>query len=177
VSGLERRIARRYARAIVALIAEGKPLRDALLQVADAVSEPKVQRLLASPVIAPEAKLGAIEKALPELPQPIKALLRLLARRNKLVLLPLIAEEVEAMLAAQSGKVDVEVISAVELDSERRKRLQQAIERATGKKAELSLRVDASILGGLIVRIGDRVIDASLRAQLDAMRRAILAAA
>ncbi len=176
MSGVERRIARRYARALADLIAEGKKLMPGLRKLGEAAAHPEMQAFLARPDVDAAAKIAALKKLAGKLPRELDALLALLGRRNKLVLLPLIHEETEAMEKARSGRVEAEVTAAVELTEEQKKRLEKALARMTGKEVELSVRVDPSILGGLVVRIGDRVLDASLRAKMEAMRRALLAA-
>ena len=176
MSGIERRIARRYARALADLVAEGRELLPGLETLARIAAEPRMQAFLARPDVGADVKAEALGKLAGKLPRELEALLALLARRNKLVLLPLIHEETAAIVKARSGEIEAEVAAPVALSKEQEQRLAQALARMTGKKVTLRVRVDPSVLGGLVVRIGDRVLDASLRARIEAMRRALLAA-
>ena len=176
MSGIERKIARRYARALADLVAEGRDLMAGLARLAEVARQPEMQDFLARPGVRGDAKIAALKKLAGRVPREIDALLALLARRNKLVLLPLIHEETEAIVKERSGEIEAEVTAAVKLSKQQQERLAAALARMTGRKVTLHVRVDPSILGGLVVRIGDRVLDASLRARIEAMRRALLAA-
>ncbi|RME82468.1 MAG: ATP synthase F1 subunit delta [Zetaproteobacteria bacterium] len=173
-----RRIARRYARALVALIDEGVDLRPGLKKLAALMKDPDAARFAASPAVKPEIKAETLAKPVGEMPKELRALLHLLAKRNKLALLPLIEEETEAILAAREKKARAEVVVAAPLSEEQRKKLGELVKRLAGaEEVALEVREDPDILGGLIVRIGDRLWDASLRSRLEAMRRAIAKAA
>jgi F-type H+-transporting ATPase subunit delta len=66
-----------------------------------------------------------------------------------------------------------EVRTAIPLDDEQRRRLTEALERATGKKIELKVIVDPSVVGGIVARVGDTVIDGSIRHRLEQLREAL----
>jgi F-type H+-transporting ATPase subunit delta len=75
--------------------------------------------------------------------------------------------------AAERRHEVAEVRTAIPLDEEQRRRLTQALERATGKKVELKVIVDPSVVGGLVARVGDTVIDGTVRRRLDQLREAL----
>jgi len=87
--------------------------------------------------------------------------------------LPDIVDSLVQRAAAERQHEVAEVRSAVPLDDEQRRRLTQALERATGKKVELKVIVDPSVIGGLVARVGDTVIDGSVRRRLDQLREAL----
>ena len=96
-------------------------------------------------------------------------LLLLLVRRNRLGSLPRIVEVFQELYNKEKGIVVAEVTTAVPLDDEHRRRVAEHLSRITGKTIELRLRHDPSILGGMITRIGDELIDASVASRLAAL--------
>lgn len=84
--------------------------------------------------------------------------------------LPKIIRQLVEMSAAEAGKEVAEVRSAVELTSAQRERLTKALTTATGKKVEVKVIVDPSVVGGIVTQVGDTVIDGSVRSRLDQLR-------
>lgn len=97
----------------------------------------------------------------------------LLADKNRLSLLPAIAADYGAMLDEAIGLKRGILTTAVALDAERQSAIKVRLEEQTGSKLELAYTVDADILGGLVLKVGDTVLNASLRAQLDNLRESI----
>ncbi|RMH60853.1 MAG: ATP synthase F1 subunit delta [Zetaproteobacteria bacterium] len=166
-------VSRRYARALYDLIVEGVSLQSGLQKLAAACSVDGVSAILAAPTIKPERKVALLEKVIADEPKELHRLVQLLAQRNKLVLLPEIARLVEDMVRASRDEVTAEVTVASETSPEVERKIAEALARSVGKKVSLRTRRNPEILGGLIVRIGDRLIDYSLRTRLEAMRQAI----
>ena len=81
-----------------------------------------------------------------------------------------IIEELARVAAERRSRAVAEVRSAIPLDEEHRRRLTEALERATGKKIELKVLVDPSVVGGLVARVGDQVIDGTIRRRLELAR-------
>jgi F-type H+-transporting ATPase subunit delta len=106
--------------------------------------------------------------------EEISRLNNMLCSRGKATLLPEIAELVNGMVAQAESSVDVDVTSAVALTPESQKALASELSSETGKKAHLIMHTDKSILGGMIIRIGDRKIDCSVRGRLDGLKRTIV---
>ena len=94
------------------------------------------------------------------------AFLALLARRNRLVALSAIASQFDAMHAEAENRADVEVISAVPLTDEQQRAFAQAMQRRLGRDVVIHPRVDATLLGGAVIRAGDLVIDGSVKGRL-----------
>jgi F-type H+-transporting ATPase subunit delta len=106
--------------------------------------------LLASVKVSPEAR----------------NLLRLLARNERIPLVPFVAESFRTLVLEHEGIQPGEVVSAHPLSSDQKKRLAGQLGQALGKKMELSYRTDPEILGGVVVRVGNRIFDASVTTQL-----------
>jgi F-type H+-transporting ATPase subunit delta len=87
--------------------------------------------------------------------------------------LPAIVDRLVQRAAAEHDKVVAEVRSAVALDDDQRRRLAEALGRATGKAVEVKAIVDPSVLGGVVARVGDTVIDGTVRTRLDQLRETI----
>jgi F-type H+-transporting ATPase subunit delta len=92
---------------------------------------------------------------------------RVLAENHRLVLLPEIAAPYEAARAQVENTVDVEVVSAVALDAAQAEKLKQALNTRLRRQVRMQNTVDASLLGGAVIRAGDLVIDGSLKGRLD----------
>ncbi|MCU0280836.1 MAG: ATP synthase F1 subunit delta [Acidimicrobiia bacterium] len=87
--------------------------------------------------------------------------------------LPAIADDLAARAAAERDRVVAEVSTAFELDEETVQRLAEALSRATGKQVEVKTVIDTSLVGGVVARVGDTVIDGSLRHRLEGLRQAL----
>ena len=103
----------------------------------------------------------------------VSKLLVLLADRDRMVLLPEIASAYEARLMDEAQVVRAEVTTAVALPADRISQLQHGLARATGRQVQLETRIDPSIIGGLIVKLGSRMVDSSLRTKLNAIKHAM----
>jgi F-type H+-transporting ATPase subunit delta len=101
------------------------------------------------------------------------ALVSMLVGTGRAKDLPKIIDELVRLSAAGANKEVAEVRSAVELTEEQKQRLTSALEQATGKKVELKVIIDPSVLGGLVAQVGDTVIDGSVKTQLQQLQSAI----
>jgi F-type H+-transporting ATPase subunit delta len=178
-----RALARRYARALLevslAQPKEGAPekVRGDLETLSQAVRDHKdLGAVLQNPAVGIEAKkkiagaLGARAKATPL----VQRLLVLLAERDRLSQLPLVAEAFVEVWNAQRGVTMAEAVSAVALQPAQTKALAAALSKAAGGEVELEARVDPQILGGLVVRMGGKTFDGSVRGRLTALRETLL---
>ncbi len=125
-------------------------------------------RFLTNPLIAPEAKKGALRQIAEGQVNPsLLNVLLLLVDRNRIMFLEGVLEQYQALLRDLNQTVLADVISAVDLSEEQATGIKQRVAGLTGaRNVELSVQVDPSLLGGLIVKVGSQVIDASLRGQL-----------
>jgi len=175
-------LARKYAKALFSLGKKsGAPqlekYGDALAGLAEMVAvSPALERMFKSPVVAVAEKRALVEQLLDKTggDPTVKNFCRLLADKGRLAALPAIAGCYGELLDAEKGVLRGTVITAVRLNAEKQKKLRDDLAKKTkSKKLELVFTVDESILGGLMLKVGDRVLDASLRAQLTILRDTI----
>ena len=164
-------IARPYAKAAFESARQHRalePWSKVLATASSVVQDERVARLLSSPKVKPEQLSGLIgDIAGGELDEQTRNFLATLAGNRRLGLLPEIASMYEALRAEAENTADVQVVSAVALDEAQKQRLAQALKKRLKREVRLHCEVDASLIGGAIVRAGDFVIDGSLKARLD----------
>lgn len=171
--------ARRYAEAAFELATTGdaheKWARDLDL-AAQLLGDERVSRVLDNPSIPLTDREDLLVKLLDKrVARPVANLVRLLARRGRAELLPEISREFHRVLNEQRGIVEAVVTSAKALAPEDRDAVRKTVEKITGSKVELNAQVDESLIGGLTVRIGDRLLDASIRGRLERLRHELIA--
>jgi F-type H+-transporting ATPase subunit delta len=169
--------ARRYAKAVFELAQESGQLdlwqqRLGLLRALFA--EPQVQAIVANPVIPRHRRMEAIDAIDPDgLGPEGRNLAKLLVEGGRTGAIADIAEEFERLADDAQGRVRATATTAIELDDEERRQLGQDLSRQLGREVRLAFRVDRAILGGLVLQLGDRLIDASLRSRLVQLRRSL----
>lgn len=132
-----------------------------------------VTRVLNNPKVDSVAKKAAVG-ALAGSANPLTVnLLQVLVDRGRLEELPSVASAFADRVASAEGRLAVEVTSAIPLDDALRAKVVDRIREQTGKTPEITERVDPEIIGGLVLRVGGVVTDASLRGRLDGLRRSI----
>jgi F-type H+-transporting ATPase subunit delta len=170
------RVARRYAVALMSVAEEQNAVERVavdLTTVANAITVSRELRvLIASPVVV-AAKKRAVFRDLfaPRLGKETMAFLDLLVVKQREELLLDVAEQFHALHDEKMGIVTADVTTAAELAPEQEQRLSKELERYTGKHVRMRVSLDRTIKGGLLVRIGDTVLDASVRRQLEVMRK------
>lgn len=128
---------------------------------------PDLRKLFSSPSVTAEDQVGLIDRVLASRTSPLFAnFLRVLARHRRLELLPLILDVTTKESERRSGKKRVKVTSAAQLSTEAVKELTAKLAASIAAEPILEATVDPSLLGGLVVRIGDTVYDGSLRTRL-----------
>jgi F-type H+-transporting ATPase subunit delta len=171
--------ARRYAEAAFDIAGRDQTYerwRDELAMAAQVLSEPRVARIVSSRSVSSADREGLIDRALAARVQPqVINLIRMLVRRDRLDLLPAIAGEFKALLNRRRGVVPAVVTSASPLTAQEDAAVRAKVAQLAGTEVDLSTRVDPGLLGGLTVRIGDRLIDASVRGRLERLREDLLA--
>lgn len=173
-----RAIARRYAQALFELASEQRHIdayRQGLHALAQVVANSEVERLLSDPKVDDTAKARVLTTAAKPLSKELQRLVALLCQRGKAVLLPEIYEVFAELEREAAAEAEVEVVTAIPIEDALQKKLQQAIAREVGRKVQLKTRVDADLIGGMVIRIGDRRIDRSVRGRLEGLRRALAA--
>ncbi|MBI4301645.1 MAG: F0F1 ATP synthase subunit delta [Chloroflexi bacterium] len=166
--------AKRHAQAIFQIAKE----RDALEQwlndlrtIAVVLHEPQVMTILENPKVRLDDKKDLVERLLGGINPLAKNLLYLLITRDRLGITEQILAEYEDLLNAERGLAQAEVTTAVPLDSQEQTKIAQALTDVWGQRVVITKKVDPDILGGLVAKIGDKVIDGSVRTRLQNLRR------
>jgi len=171
-------IARRYAGAIFDIALKQNTLERTLAdvqEIADLFSKRKLAYLLREPKIPAERKETAIRQGLASKVLPTSLNLALVVVQRGLVdLMPNIARELNQLVLDYKNEARAEVITAAQMDETQRSHVQRALERMTGKKIQLETRVQPSILGGVVARVGDQVIDGSVERRLRSLQQQLL---
>jgi len=174
-------IARVYASALFAAAKDkGKldAIRDQLGQFADALAENReMQLFFFSPYFSSAEKEEGLKKAIADAEPELVNFLELLIEKHRMPVLFRIRRQFDALWAKENMRLGVVVTSAVELDPEIAERIGSEIEQQTGNKVELQSRVDPDILGGLVVQVGNMVLDTSIRNRLEKLRKSVAQAA
>jgi F-type H+-transporting ATPase subunit delta len=170
-----------YARAILDLAnlrQQPAPIADELLQLKQIIHDnPTFALFLRDPGISQAQRWQVIDRVLgPRLSPLLISVLGVLNARRRLALLPKIADAYHDLLDQQLGNIQVDVTFAADLDPRALEIVRRQLSAAFHKHAVLRHRVDDSIIGGLVVRARDKLIDASVTAYLQAIRRALAAA-
>ncbi len=165
--------AKRYAVAAFELAQErneSDAWLDAVRHIAEFMGDPEVRRVLENTRVGQEPKRRLIDAALSDLPALPLNLARLLVRKNRTALAVDIAAQFEQLLERQRGVARARATTAVPLGNAERDALSQRLAQQTGGEVVLETAVDPELLGGVVVQIGDRLIDASTRAKLRALK-------
>jgi ATP synthase F1 delta subunit len=174
-------IAEVYARSLFEVAQEHDVLDEIHEQIdefADALAESRdLQVFFFSPYFSSEEKKEAISKILEGADEHFVRFLELLAERHRMPVLLRIRRELDALWAEENKLLPVTITSAVELDDDTVKRVQKEIEDQTGRRTELTTKVDPDVLGGLAMQVGNLIMDGTVRARLDRLRRQVLTAA
>lgn len=169
--------ARPYARAIFETARDKATMSDwsdALALMSAVSSDATMQELLDNPRMTKEQK-GEIFAGIcaDKIDQSNKNLILLLAENERLGVLPAIAELYETLRSEAEGMVEAEVISAMPLSSDQESVLKESLKKKLGSDVSLTSSVDESLIGGVIIRAGDMVIDGSIKSQLASLSNAL----
>jgi F-type H+-transporting ATPase subunit delta len=174
-------IAEVYARALFEVARDNDVLdrvHDELGQFADALTEDRnLQVFLFSPYFSSEEKKDGITRIVSDADERLVNFLQLLAERHRMPALFRIRRSFDSMWAEENKLLPVTVTSAVELDENLVQEIGKSIEDQTGRRVELSSKVDPDVLGGLQVRVGNMVLDATVRNRLEQLRKQVARAA
>jgi F-type H+-transporting ATPase subunit delta len=173
-------IARRWARAVYDLGREAKNLtglsRD-LTAFADLYAQnDELSTVLENPLVLDDAREAIVQQVGQKmgLGDIAQGTLRLLARKRRLAIVGELARQLARLADVDDNVLRAEVTSAAPLSDAYLGRLKAELEKSTGKKIVLSQKQDPSLIGGVVTRIGDKVIDGSVRARLASFRESLL---
>ena len=174
-------IAEVYSRALFEVARDGGSLdrvHDELGEFADALGENRdLQVFLFSPYFSSEEKKDGVRRIVTDADERLLNFLELLAERHRMPALFRIRRSFDSLWAEENRLLPVTVTSAVELDEALVQDLGRKIEEQTGRRVELSSAVDPDVLGGLVLQVGNMVLDASVRNRLEQLRKQVAKAA
>ena len=169
---------RRYAQAVFQIAVESDELdqwQTDLETLSMALQDGDLSRFLDAPQVPADAKTDAVNQTFGSSVGPLAVnLVLLLGSRGAASLLPDVTEEYGRLLDVHRGIEQADVTSAVPLDDEQTRRVTEILESVVGAKVRLWAHVEPAIVGGLVARVGDRVIDGSVRTRLEKMRRSVV---
>jgi F-type H+-transporting ATPase subunit delta len=149
-------------------------IREQLGAFADALSAHReLNTFFFSPSFSTREKEEGIARVLVGADESFVNFLNVLIDNHRLPVIFRIRKQYEALWREENRLLPVEITSAVELDDEIARSIAERVEQQTGRRVELTRRVDESILGGLVVRVSNMILDASIRNQLERLRRQV----
>ncbi len=172
-----RDVAQSYAQALYELGAEANALdqiENEFSQIVRATAESGLDQFLLHPLIPNAEKMKALDDFYGDVHGHLLHLLKLLVERNRTKLLSYVYEEFLALRQLKDRVLVATVFSSFELNTNLQQEIQSRMSQLTGLNVKLDARVDASMLGGVRLHIGDKVLDGSLEAQLERLKEQIL---
>jgi F-type H+-transporting ATPase subunit delta len=170
-------IASVYARSLFEVAQEQDKLdkvRDEVGEFADAMNESRqLQMFLFSPYFSTKEKVEGLDKAVKGADETLLNFLKLLIEKHRMPVIFRVRAEFDRLWEEENKLLPVQVTSAVELSKSTVKQIGDRIAEQTDRKVELSSTVDPDILGGIIVRVGNSVLDASIRNRLENFRKQV----
>ncbi|MEM9031095.1 MAG: F0F1 ATP synthase subunit delta [Pseudomonadota bacterium] len=169
-------IASRYATAIFELSKEAGGLTTLGSDVAalgEALAESaELRSLIASPVYSREEQGRAVAAVASKLglTETVASTLGLMASKRRLFVLPQLVRELSRLIAEENNEVTAEVVAAQPLSSAQEAKLAETLKSRLGSEVKLKMAVDESLIGGLVVKVGSRMIDTSIRSKLAALQ-------
>jgi F-type H+-transporting ATPase subunit delta len=174
-------IARVYAESLFGAAKDAGKLdeiHDQLGEFVDRLAESnEMQLFLFSPYFSSAEKGEGLEKAVSGAEPELVNFLGLLVEKHRMPVIFRIRRQLDSLWKRENKRLDVTVTSAIELDPQVVEGIGKRIEEQTGQKIELATNVDESVLGGLVLQVGNMVLDASIRNRLDKLRKSVAAAA
>lgn len=171
---------RRYAEAAFQIARRDDTLevwRRELDLAAGTLQTGKLESVLANPAIPLDQRIDAAQKICADLSEPVRNLVLLLLRRGRIEQLPRVATEFARLDDQRKGLTQAIATSAAPLDAKEVAAITSRLEQLVGGSVELQTDVDPSILGGLVVRIGDQLIDGSVLGRLERLRNQLASGA
>jgi F-type H+-transporting ATPase subunit delta len=164
---------RRYAEALlqVATAEKAVPAYQRSLDRLGMALSPDVIKLLRDPRVPMARRREALDAASKAEPAAVRAVLDLLLQRDRISLVPKIASAFDELVDRREGVAKAKITTSVALDDAQRGDLVQRLERSSRRKIRATFTTDPSLIGGAKVQVGDRLIDASLKNQLDHLAR------
>jgi F-type H+-transporting ATPase subunit delta len=171
--------AKRYAQAAFELAVESNAVpawSEGLARIAHFLSDGDAARALQNGRVSRDVKHRLIDAGLRDLARGPLNLAHLLVNKGRVGLAVQIAEQFTRMVEEHQGVARARAVTAVQLSEADKQALVQRLRESTGRQVVLETDIDPTVLGGVVVQIGDRLIDGSTRARLDALRESLVGA-
>jgi ATP synthase F1 delta subunit len=170
-------IAQVYARSLFEVATEHDKLdvvHDQLGQFADALQDSReLQTFLFSPYFSTDEKIAGLDKAVTDADESVRNFLVLLLENHRMPVVFRVRRDFDSLWEDAHRLLPVEITSAIELDSSVAERIGDEIGRQTGRKVQLKSTVDPDVLGGIVLRVGNSILDASIRTRLENLRKQV----
>jgi ATP synthase F1 delta subunit len=170
-------IAAVYARSLFEVAQEQNkldPIRDQLGEFADALdSTRELQVFFFSPYFSTAEKVEGLDRTVSDADPVVVNFLKLLIENHRMPVIFRVRREFDQLWQEENKLLPVQVTSAVELDPSTVSQIGDRIAEQTGRKVDLSATVDPDVLGGLVVRVGNSILDASIRNRLEQLRKQV----
>jgi ATP synthase F1 delta subunit len=170
-------IAQVYARSLFEVAEEQDKLdvvREQLGQVADAVADSReLQTFFFSPYFSTQEKQDGLDKAITDADETVRNFLALLLENHRMPVIFRVRREFDRLWEDAHDLLPVQITSAVELDPSVAERIGDEIGRQTGRTVELTSTVDPDVIGGIVLRVGNSILDASIRTRLENLRKQV----
>lgn len=168
---------KRYAQAILEIAQEENKLeewRSSLKKITEMMQDPELMTFLESPKLPFVLKKKLVENRLEDVHLSVLNLAYLLIAKGRLKIAPAIATEYERLLDTHYGIEHATVTTAIPLDDKTKGRVVRSLETLTGYKVIADFEVAPDILGGVIIKIGDKLIDGSFKSKLEALKKSLV---
>ena len=166
---------RTYARSLFQAAKEAGRLAQVRQDLGDFVEAtrqvPELDELLRNPQLDRRAKIAAVETVAGKADPLVLNFLRLLVEKGRAGEVGQVAEEFERMAAAEEGELSVELTTAYELSDEEARAIVAQIEQRSGRRVDATREVDPELIGGMVLQVGSRRVDASIRGRLEQLSR------
>jgi F-type H+-transporting ATPase subunit delta len=170
-------IAQVYARSLFEVATEHDKLdvvRDQIGAFADALNESReLQLFFFSPYFSTEEKKQGLDRAVTDEDGIVRNFLALLVENHRMPVIFRVRRELDRLWEEVHRLLPVQVTSAVALDEAVISRISEEIGRQTGRRVELKTTVDPDVLGGIVLRVGNSILDASIRTRLESLRQQV----
>jgi F-type H+-transporting ATPase subunit delta len=174
-------LARVYAESLFGVARERGNLdtvRDELAQICDAFERDRdLEVFFFSPYFSSQEKMDGLHKAVEDADPEFLNFLELLIEKHRMAAIYRIHREYEDLWKQENRRLDVTLTSAIELDPSVIEEVGAAVEKQTGREVDLTSRVDEGIIGGIVLQVGNMVLDTSIHNNLEKLRQSVAQAA
>jgi F-type H+-transporting ATPase subunit delta len=172
---IESRVAIKYATALFRTakrIGQVERISQDLLAISDLLKEnPLLKELLESPRVLEQDKKQLVDATLaPHISEALLSFLQLVINKHRIKYLMAMVEDFQKLVKEDQGIVEAQVVTARSLDQSMADQIREQLEKSTGKRVEMKTKIDPHLVGGAVIILGDKIIDRSIRYQLNQLK-------